>query len=1000
VETALSAAEALEFLAQEHGMTLHRILAKSNSGWARGRLHDPAAGAEEIRRALGALAKLGGKLDPVIYAGLAELEAETLGVEKALERVDQALALTDQSRFCLSLLHHLRSELLLKRDPPDSVLAEQALQTAIAAARQQGARSFELRAALSLAKLYQSTGRPADALAVLAPALEGFSPTQEMPEIAEAQALLAALDETEEVKTYQAHRARRLHLQAAYGQAMMWSKGFAAEETKAAITRAAELAESTQDLSKRFTALTGQIAGACTGGELRAARELALTLLREAEDARRVREAAMANFWLGMVTYWRGDFVDARTYCERALAARDPNPDPEFRERFGDGSNWASPPLAATVWQLGELERARELMNMATRRASELGHIGAIGDALFWKSYLEIWRGDPLATLSAAGALEPIAREHGLQQYLNEAELHSGWARGRMKDSIAGAARVRRVLAAFVEQGVRVNLGFYTGLLAQLEAETLGAESALARIDEAFRLSNQVEHGCSLPFLHRLRGEILFKRNPTDPAPAEEAFRTSIAIAKEQSARSPVLLASLALARLLQSTGRLAEAHAVLAPALDGFSQTPEMPQIAEAQMLLAALAETNEVKTAAVARRRRLKLQTDYGQAMLFSKGYGAEETRAAFADALKIASGTADAAGRFDAYYGVCAGSLDRGDLTLARQTAETFRREAGDGAYAPSLVRACVCLGLTILTQGDPAGARAHLEEALKIYEPGRDRETKLRFGVDVGALATVYLGTASWLLGNVAQARELIDQATARTIQSQRAPTRAFISSRMAQLGAVRGDAEATLSKSETMVELSQEHGITRYLAWGKTYRGWATARLGHREAGVKELREGLADLADQGSKVHVPLYQALLAQIEAEMGESALSRIEGALALAQETGEHWSDSFLQRIRGESLLKLDPANAATAEQAFRAAIAIAQAQKARSFELQASLSLAQLYQSTARPADALAGLAPALEGFSPTREMPEIAEAQALLELLSRGGEVAIAPRQAT
>jgi hypothetical protein len=48
-------------------------------------------------------------------------------------------------------------------------------------------------AALSLAKLYQSTDRPAEAHAALAPALEGFAPTPEMPEIAEAQALLAAL---------------------------------------------------------------------------------------------------------------------------------------------------------------------------------------------------------------------------------------------------------------------------------------------------------------------------------------------------------------------------------------------------------------------------------------------------------------------------------------------------------------------------------------------------------------------------------------------------------------------------------------------------------------------------------------------------------------------------------------------------------------------------------------------------------------------------------------
>jgi predicted ATPase len=155
--------------------------------------------------------------------------------------------------------------------------------------------------------------------------------------------------------------------------------------------------------------------------------------------------------------------------------------------------------------------------------------------------------------------------------------------------------------------------------------------------------------------------------------------------------------------------------------------------------------------------------------------------------------------------------------------------------------------------------------------------------------------------------------------------------------------------------------------------------------------MRELLEGLADLADQGSKVHVPLYQALLAQIEAEMGESALSRIDGALALALETGEHWSDSFLYRIRGEILLKRDSANTARVAEAFQTAIAIAQVQKARSFELQAALALAKLYHSTDRPADAHVVLAPALEGFSPTPEMPEIAEAQALLEQLTEANQ---------
>jgi hypothetical protein len=52
-----------------------------------------------------------------------------------------------------------------------------------------------------------------------------------------------------------------------------------------------------------------------------------------------------------------------------------------------------------------------------------------------------------------------------------------------------------------------------------------------------------------------------------------------------------------------QSRGRAADAHAVLAPALEGFSPTPKFPEIEQAQTLLAALVETDEVRNAATAR-------------------------------------------------------------------------------------------------------------------------------------------------------------------------------------------------------------------------------------------------------------------------------------------------------------------------------------------------------------------------------------------------------------
>jgi predicted ATPase len=98
-----------------------------------------------------------------------------------------------EARWYEAEMHRIRAEILLKRDPADTAAAEQSLQAAIAIAQSQKARSFELRAALSLAKLYHAASRDADANAVLTPAVEGFPPSQQFPELTESQTLLSAL---------------------------------------------------------------------------------------------------------------------------------------------------------------------------------------------------------------------------------------------------------------------------------------------------------------------------------------------------------------------------------------------------------------------------------------------------------------------------------------------------------------------------------------------------------------------------------------------------------------------------------------------------------------------------------------------------------------------------------------------------------------------------------------------------------------------------------------
>ena len=165
--------------------------------------------------------------------------------------------------------------------------------------------------------------------------------------------------------------------------------------------------------------------------------------------------------------------------------------------------------LAVTMWQLGEADRARELIEQSIRRGSELGHGPSMAHPLWWKSRLEILRGDAAAALSAAKALQGFGQEHGLPFYRTVAELSGGWARGRLHDAATGAEDLRRALANRVGQDLRFDAWFHTGLLAELEAETLGAELALMRIDEAIALAREVETRCDLAFPHILRGKLL-----------------------------------------------------------------------------------------------------------------------------------------------------------------------------------------------------------------------------------------------------------------------------------------------------------------------------------------------------------------------------------------------------------------------------------------------------------------------------------------------------------
>ena len=480
-------------------------------------------------------------------------------------------------------------------------------------------------------------------------------------------------------------------------------------------------------------------------------------------------EAGVAHRTAGITHWFAGEYAGAREHLERALAIPWPTRsarDDDLAFRFGNDAGVAAMHyLALTLWPMGDVGRAVSLVGGAEARVADLAHIGTRAYGKSHAVRFELMRGDLSRAALEAVELARLTREHALPIWRAAYGIFfDGLASAQRGTAGGGLKEMRRGIELLRDQNVLIFDGLLKIALAEAEARAGDADRALATLNEALGTCDRTGHRSFEAELHRVRGETLLKRDPRNPAPAEAAFQSAIAIARHQGARSFGLRASLSLAKLYQSTDRPADAHAVLAPALEFFSPTPEMPEIAEAHTLFAALVETDEVRAAVAQRDRRLRLHRSYGLALVWGMGFASEETEAAFARVRDIASSTEDASARFAAYNAQCLRSYMRGEFRLARKTAEVFLQEAEAERRATQVGAALRMLGFVALIQGDLKTARSSLERASVDDVAEQDGEAQLRFRKDTQATAAACLAVAEWHLGEIERARHLINRAT--------------------------------------------------------------------------------------------------------------------------------------------------------------------------------------------------------------------------------------------
>jgi predicted ATPase len=183
-------------IANEHGFAHWVAVGRILQGWAIAQQGQATVGIALIRDGLAAEEATGTRLStPFDLALLAEALALSGEIEEGLAALDDALATAAASgaNGWSAEIHRLRGGLTGRLPYPDPAKAEQSFRTALAIAREQGTRGYELRAATSLARLWREQGRRAEARDLLAPLYGSFTEGFDTQDLKEAKALLEEL---------------------------------------------------------------------------------------------------------------------------------------------------------------------------------------------------------------------------------------------------------------------------------------------------------------------------------------------------------------------------------------------------------------------------------------------------------------------------------------------------------------------------------------------------------------------------------------------------------------------------------------------------------------------------------------------------------------------------------------------------------------------------------------------------------------------------------------
>jgi class 3 adenylate cyclase/tetratricopeptide (TPR) repeat protein len=289
--------------------------------------------------------------------------------------------------------------------------------------------------------------------------------------------------------------------------------------------------------------------------------------------------------------------------------------------------------------------------------------------------------------------------------------------------------------------------------------------------------------------------------------------------------------------------------------------------------------------------------------------------------------------------------------------------------------------------MLAEGLPRAALDHIDQLLNSYQVDVHRDLGLLYGAhDPGCCA---LSNRAFILVMLGQ----LDQAEAESAKALELSERLGHKPSIAHTCQFRGEYDVILNRPEiaeayltTCMSLSEKFSLAAYHNAADLMQGFVRVSRGDVEAGVRQAEAALETLKSVPSRqFHLPIRMSIVGRAKAAAGDSegALAIFESALEATSSTGEIWYEPETLRLKAEALLALPEPRTSEAEQCLKAAIASAQKQDAKFWELRAATVLARIWARQGRRAEAHGLLAPVhgwfTEGFGNT----DVKDAAALL-----------------